>query len=104
MKRKFEITDASGGAAFNVRVVTRAAQAEVAGIQDDGVLKVRLTSAPEEGANEELIVLLAQVLEVDKDALEIVAGEKGRDKLISVDGIAPEVLEERLISTAGGSE
>jgi uncharacterized protein (TIGR00251 family) len=98
MKRNFEITDASGGAAFNVRVVTRATKAEVAGIQDDGVLKVRLTNAPDDGANEELIGLLAKVLNVDASALEIVAGEKGRDKLISVDGIAPEVLEERLLS------
>ena len=101
MVRKFEITDASGGAAFNVRVVTRATKAEVAGIQDDGVLKVRLTNAPDEGANEELLALLAEVLEVDLDALELVAGEKGRDKLISVDGIAPEVLEERLTSIIG---
>jgi uncharacterized protein (TIGR00251 family) len=104
MKRKFEITDASGGAAFSVRVVTRAARTEVVGIQDDGVLKVRLTSAPEDGANQELITLLAEVLEVDAGTLEIVAGEKGRDKLISVDGIAPEILEERLLSTSGGSE
>ena len=104
MKRNFEITDASGGAAFNVRVVTRATKAEVAGIQDDGVLKVRLTNAPDEGANEELIALLAEVLEVDASVLEIVAGEKGRDKLISVDGIAPEVLEARLISIVSDSE
>lgn len=99
MKRKFEITNASGGAAFSVRVVTRTAKSEVAGIQEDGVLKVRLTAAPDDpNLNTELIALLADTLEVESSKIEIVAGEKVRDKLISVDDIAPNYLEEKLKS------
>ena len=102
MKREFKITDASGGAAFTVRVVTRASKAEIAGIQDDGILKVRLSEAPEGGAaNQQLIHLLSEALEVPADAIEIVAGKDVRDKLISVDGISPEYLEEKLVSIVG---
>lgn len=97
--RKFEIKDAVGGAAFTVRVVTRANEAEVAGVQDDGVLKIRLTASPsEEGAvNQELIAFLAERLGVPEDTIEIVAGLNTREKLISVDKIDPLLVEDRLM-------
>lgn len=98
MRKKFEIKDAVGGAAFSVRVVTRAVRAEIAGIQEDGVLKIRLTASPADGdaVNNELLAFLAERLQVPVTALEIVAGLTGREKLISVDGIQPVDLEERL--------
>ncbi len=95
--RKFEIKDAVGGAAFTVRVVTRAARIEIAGVQDDGALKIRLTASPSDGnVNEQLIEFLAERLQVPPEAIEIVAGLNSREKLISVDGIDPLVLEQRL--------
>ncbi len=101
MKRKFEITDASGGAAFTVRVVTRTRRNEIVGIQDDGILKVRLTASPEEDdVNQELIQLLSDVLAVNLNQIEIVAGQNVRDKLVSVDGITTAYLEERLTELA----
>lgn len=95
--RKFEIKDAVGGAAFTVRIVTRAVQREIAGLQDDGALKIRLTTSPSEGnVNDELIAFLAEVLKVPTDRIEIVAGLNSREKLISVEGINPATLEERI--------
>jgi uncharacterized protein YggU (UPF0235/DUF167 family) len=96
--RKFEIKDAVGGAAFTVRVVTRAARIELAGTQDDGALKIRLTASPSDGnaVNEQLIEFLAEQLEVPQKAIEIVAGMNSREKLISVEGIDPRVLEAKL--------
>ena len=95
--RKFEIKDAVGGAAFTVRVVTRAARTEIAGVQDDGALKIRLTSSPADGtANQELVEFLADRLGVPVETIEIVAGANTREKLISVDGIDPMLVEERL--------
>ena len=98
MDRKFEITDAKGGAAFTVRIVTRAANTEIAGLQEDGVIKIRLVQSPagDPAANEELLNFLAEKLEVEKDRIEIVAGADGRDKLISVEGISTAELESKL--------
>lgn len=98
MARKFEITDAKGGAAFTVRVVTRATRTEAAGIQEDGSLKIRLVASPagDPAANEELVNFLAERLQVNTDAIEIVAGVDGRDKLVSVEGISTALVEERL--------
>jgi hypothetical protein len=105
MKREFKITGASGGAAFTVRVVTRASKTEFAGIQEDGILKVRLTASPNEGeANKQLIEFLAGALGVQTHQIEIVAGGNSRDKLVSVDAIAPEVLEQKLHSMVSEEE
>jgi uncharacterized protein (TIGR00251 family) len=80
-----DITDASRGAAFTVRIIPKANKTEIVGIQDDGTITIRLTSPPVEGqANEELISFLAGVFDVAPDDIEIVAGMDGRNKLISV--------------------
>ncbi len=95
MTRKFEITDARGGAALNVRVVTQAERTEIVGIQEDGVLKVRLMASPagDPTANKELLDFLAARLGVSADRLEIVAGATGREKIVSVEGVSAEQIE-----------
>ncbi len=98
MDRKFQITDAKGGAAFTVRVVTRSASTQLVGLQEDGTLKIRLVAnaAGDSAANEELVRFLASELGVEQDHIEIVAGANGRDKLVSVEGITTALVEQRL--------
>jgi uncharacterized protein (TIGR00251 family) len=97
MSRKFEITSAKRGAAFTVRVVTRAARTEIAGVQEDGTLKIRLTAPPTNGeSNVQLIQFLSSRLGVPEKAIEIVAGRDSRDKMLSVEGLTTAELEERL--------
>lgn len=105
-KRKFEITDAKGGAAFTVRVITRATHTEVVGIQEDGVLKIRLMATPagDPAANRELVDFLAARLSVPADHIEIVAGANGREKVIAVEGISTHALEDMLGDAAADSE
>ena len=96
--RKFEITDARRGAALTVRVVTQAAQTEFAGVQDDGVVKIRLTAraAGDDAANAELVGFLADALGVETEQLEIVAGARERDKIISIEGVTLGAVEAAL--------
>lgn len=98
LNRKFEITDAKRGAAFTVRVVTRAVKTEFAGIHEDGTLKIRLTapSADHPSANEELVNFLSERLGVELKKIEIVAGHDTREKLVSIEGISVEYAEQRL--------
>jgi uncharacterized protein (TIGR00251 family) len=98
MPREFKITDAQKGAAFTVRVVTRASNMEIVGVQDDGSLKIRLTESPQEGrANTQLIAFLAGILEVSPGQIEIVAGEDKPNKIVSVEGVSPSWIEKRLV-------
>lgn len=105
MNRQFKITGAKGGAAFTVRVVTRAANTEIAGLQEDGMLKVRLVASPagDPAANQELVDFLAGHLGVSSDKIEIVAGADGRDKLVSVEGVSTEDIETKLGRVADSS-
>ncbi len=104
MTRKFEITDAKRGAAFTVRVVTRAQRNEIVGIQEDRSLKIRLTASANDQANDELIRFLAARLGVPESAIEIVAGRDNRDKWISVEGVSTADVEQRLQPDPGASE
>ena len=97
--RKFEITDARGGAALGVRVVTRSTATEIAGKTEDGTLKVRLMASPagDPAANKELVEFLAAQLGVPVNRIEVVAGEGHRDKILSIEGLSVHEVEAKLL-------
>lgn len=85
-----------------VRVTTRASRNEVTAIQDDGTVKVRIAASPKDGeANKALVSFLAEVLGVAPSKIEIVAGESGKDKLISVLDMDKDELQNRLTAYLG---
>ncbi len=90
--REFKLSDGKQGAALTIRVTPRARKTEIGGVLEDGTLRVRIAQPPVEGkANKALIKFLSDVLGVRKNTIEIVAGERGLDKIISVIGMpAPE--------------
>jgi uncharacterized protein YggU (UPF0235/DUF167 family) len=97
-KRNFKITDARGGTAIPVRVVTQSETSGLAGVQEDGMLKVRLTASPagDPAANAELISLLSEVLGIPQDKIEVVVGASAREKILSVEGLTTDEVESRL--------
>ena len=101
--RKFEITDAKRGAAFTVRVVTRAQNNEIASILEDQSIKIRLMATPQQ-ANEALISFLSERLSVPISAIEIIAGKDNKDKWISVEGISTGEATERLQPDPGAGD
>lgn len=83
-------------AKIQISVVPRSARAGIA-VSETGVVKVHLTSPPVEGrANEELISLLARRLHVPKSRIAILAGLKGRTKIVGIEGISKEEALARL--------
>lgn len=96
--RQFRMHGGKKGAALAIRVTPRASKNEITGILDDGTIKIRLTAPPVEGkANAELIRFLAEVLDIAPSKLEIVAGETGRDKLVSVLDLDAEMVHNRIL-------
>jgi uncharacterized protein (TIGR00251 family) len=85
------------GAALAIRVTPRANKNEISGILGDGTVKIRLTAPPVDGrANEALADFLAQVLKVPVSKIEIIGGQTGRDKLVSILDLEPEEVQARL--------
>jgi len=96
--RNFRLHDGKKGAAIAVRLTTRASKNQIIGALSDGTIKIHVTAAPADGqANDELVNFLADVLGVGTSRIEVVAGETGRDKLISVLDMDAETLHKKIV-------
>lgn len=95
------VKESKKGLTFDIQVVPHAARSGIAGWQE-GVLKIRVTAQPQEGAaNEACIQLLARELGLRKSRLSIFAGQKSRRKTILAEDINRTELEKKLRDAAG---
>lgn len=97
MNANYTLHDGKHGAAFTVRVTPRARRTEISDIIENGTVRVRVAAPTRDGeANRKLLAFLAEVLDIDLSRLEIVAGENGLDKIISVLDMPSDVAEKKL--------
>jgi uncharacterized protein (TIGR00251 family) len=83
-------------ARIQVHVRPRASRDELLGMRD-GVLVARVSAPPVEGrANDALCKLIARAAGVARSRVTVVRGERSREKVVSVQGLAPEALEAAL--------
>ena len=95
--RKFKLHSGKTGAALTLRITPRARKTEFAGVLEDGILRVRVAAPPVEGkANAALLTFLAKVLGVRKNRIEIIAGVRGLDKIVSVLDLSAEDVQSRI--------
>ena len=91
-----ELSATPKGVGFRVRVRPKAGRDQLQGIHD-GALKLAVRAAPERNrANLAIVRLLAGILEVASDDVEIVAGQTSRVKSIRVRGLALPQVRQRL--------
>jgi uncharacterized protein (TIGR00251 family) len=104
--REVKFSNARHGAAITVKVQPRARKTELAGVMDDGTIKIRVAAPPVDGAaNKALVEFLAKVLDLPARQIDIIAGESAERKLISLVGISPDAVDavfKRLL--AGGKD
>lgn len=97
MKRKYRLSDGKHGAAITVRVTPRARKSEFAGVLEDGTVRIRLQEPAVEGkANKALVSFLSKVLGVRRNRIEIVAGQNGLDKIVAVEAMTAQEVENRI--------
>ena len=81
---------------LRVRVSPGASRTELVGRHGDS-WKVRVSAPPEGGrANDAVLTLLAERLELPRRSLEIVSGHGARDKVVHMAGISQAESERRL--------
>lgn len=99
MSRQYVLHDGKRGSALALRVTPRASRNEIAGVLSDGTVKVHIAADPSDVAmNAEVIAFLAEVLGVPKSRVEIVAGESGRDKLVSILDMDVQTAHQRIVA------
>ncbi len=84
---------------LKVRVQPRASRTELTGIDEDGVVRIRLKAPPVDGAaNTELLRFLGRkVLGIAPSQLSILRGGSSRNKTIAVEGLSAAELKARLV-------
>ncbi|MFP3853024.1 MAG: DUF167 domain-containing protein [Anaerolineales bacterium] len=102
MARKFRLHDGKHGAALTIRVTPRARKTEIGELMADGTLRIRVQQPPVEGkANDALIEFLSDILGVRKNRIEIVAGARGLDKIVSILDLTAQEVQQRIEAEMG---
>ena len=97
-ERNYKLHNGKKGAAIAVRVTTRATKNKILGALSDGTIKMHIVAAPVDGQdNEALVEFLSDILDISKDRIEVVAGDSGRDKLISVLDMDSQTLHKKIV-------
>ena len=93
MSNILQLRESKHGLTFDIQVTPHAASAQVVGMQE-GMLKIKVSALPVEGAaNEACIKLLAKTFALKKGQMEIFAGSKSRKKTVLVKDISRAELE-----------
>ncbi|MGH7581514.1 MAG: DUF167 domain-containing protein [Gemmatimonadales bacterium] len=97
MRNPVPISPTANGVLLRFRVQPRASREEIVGVAGDAI-RIRLTAPPVDGAaNEALVRFLSGRLQVSRSAVELVAGQTGRSKVVEVTGVSQREAAERLI-------
>lgn len=89
-------------AIVQIRVIPRAGRTAIAGRRGDAVL-VRLAAAPVDGAaNDALIDLLSETLDVPRRRITIASGQRSRDKRVEIQGLDDAAIAARLSAARCG--
>ena len=87
------------GCRLGLRVKPGGRNDRIVGVYGDR-LRVEVTAPPEKGkANEAVRALLARLLGLPRDAVEIVAGAGSQDKVVRVEALPPAEARERLAAS-----
>jgi uncharacterized protein (TIGR00251 family) len=84
---------------LRLRIVPNARRSEIVGAYGEAI-KIKVQAPAVEGkANEALREFLAESLRVPLRCIELVAGEKSRDKSVAITGLSAEEVQSRLAVT-----
>ena len=95
--RKFNFHDGEKGSALAVRITTKRGKQKITKILKDGTVVINLTGKTK-NINQELIKFLSNKLGIAQKQFDIIAGEEGNDKLLSILDVDSEEIQELVLS------
>lgn len=94
--RQFKFHDGEKGAALAVRVKHSKKASGFINVLRDGTIVVRLEKKPGD-INQNLVDFLAGELNIPKKKFQIIAGEEGDKKLISIIDLEPKLIQKKIL-------
>jgi uncharacterized protein (TIGR00251 family) len=95
----------SDGVIIPVRVTSRSSRDAIEGPDAEGLLRVRVSAAPVDGAaNAALVKMIASAVGVPKSSVTVVAGPSSRNKRLRIDGASDATVRARWPGIALGGE
>ena len=95
--RNFHLHNGQSGAALAIRITPRASSNQVAEILDDGTIRIRLAASSGEEVNSELKTYLSNLFGVSESAIDVVAGQNSRDKLVTILNLSSETAQKKIV-------
>jgi len=90
----------AGSTRLRLRVSPGASRAGIVGPHGDG-WKIRVTAPPEAGrANEAVLRLVAETLDLPLSAVTLVSGHGAREKIVQLTGVEPAQVARRFASAS----
>ena len=91
-----DLRETEEGVILKVSVQPKASRQELSGVRE-GVLRLRLTAPPVEGAaNEACRIFLAELFQISKSRVQIIRGHQSRQKWIQIQGMTSKTIFKRL--------
>ncbi len=85
------------GAAITVKVIPERGINQIENILPDGTLEISLNAENSASTvNQALVAFLGSIVQVKVNQIDIIAGESGLEKLISILGVDADTVQERI--------
>ena len=94
--REFNFHDGEKGSAIAIRITKRKGSQRILKVLRDGTVVIDLSEEVED-IDQELIKFLSNQLDIEPNRFDIIAGEEGQEKLISILDMNPEVLQKLIL-------
>jgi len=92
----WQVKEKQTGLEVPLHVQVRARRDEIAGVHN-GALRLRISAPPvDDAANRAIVAFFASLLAIPKSRLQIVSGQKSRDKVLRIEGMTLDELRSRI--------
>jgi uncharacterized protein YggU (UPF0235/DUF167 family) len=95
--RNFNFHDGEKGSALAVRITKRKGKQRIKKILKDGTVVINLSEKTKD-INQELIKFLSKKLDIPQRQFDIIAGEEGNEKLLSILDVDSEEIQELVLN------
>lgn len=95
-RRDVRLHNGEGGSALAIRLIRSRGKNQVSKVLNDGTVEVKLALRGS-NHNEELKNFLSKILDIPKERINVIAGKKKSEKLVSIIDVEPQKVQKEIL-------